>query len=109
MSDVVALENRVTRLETQISQGFDRLEGLLRNEISDLKNEQLSDLREQNRRLADDQRRIWEAVRSVETRENRRDGGSNVLSAIWHALSGVAGGAVALGASWFSSGHPPPH
>lgn len=111
MTEVAALETRVTRMENQISAGFERIEGLLRNEIDDLKREQLSDLRDANRRLGDDQRRLWEGLRTLEARENQRFGGDKKLGAISHLFSIILGGLIATVASWFSGGgpHPPAH
>lgn len=74
MSELAAIENRVTRLENVFADGLARIEALIRGEITDLKNEQIADLREANRRLADDQRRLWEALRIVENRESQRTG-----------------------------------
>jgi hypothetical protein len=104
MSEVVALENRVTRLETQISAGFERIEKMLRAEINDLKTEQINDLREANKRLADDQRRAWEAIESLRRREEQRTGGSKAFDRIWNIVSALIGGALALCGSWLSTG-----
>ncbi len=109
MSDVAALDARVTRLEAAITAGFERLERLLRTEISDLKTEQITDLREANKRLADDQRRLWEALRDLERRESQRVGGRRVLSSIGHFLSAGVGALLTWIATWLSSGRPPSH
>lgn len=112
-ASVVALDSRVTRLETQISDGFDRVETLLRQEISDLKTEQITDLRKANERLADDQRRLWERLVDMERRENRRagdhSGTARVLTAVGHLISAALGGVITWAATYFSSGAPPPH
>lgn len=111
--EVAALDGRVTRLENQITEGFDRLEMLLRQEISDLKSEQIADLRKQNERLGDDQRRLWDRLVEVERRENRRagehGGQGRILSGIWTFVAAVAGGIITWLATYFSSGSPPPH
>lgn len=109
MSEVAALEGRVTRLETQISDGFERIENLLRTEINDLKTEQITDLRDANKRLADDQRRLWERLGDLERRENQRVGGHKALWDLGHLLSVVFGGLVTWLATWVASGKTPPH
>jgi hypothetical protein len=103
----IGLESRVTRLEDQIAAALERIERRLDKEIGDLKDEQISDLREANRRMADDQRRLWEAVRLLEQRENQRIGGSRALSGITHFLSAIFGGLVTAVGTWFSAGRPP--
>lgn len=111
MTEVALLDARVTRLEDQITDGFSRIEGLLRQEINDIKTEQISDLREANKRLADDQRRLWDRVVEMERRENRRAGEGvgqhRVLGGIGHFLSAGLGGAITWLATWFAGG--PPH
>ncbi len=113
MTEVAALDNRVTRLENQITVGFQEIKDLLRQEINDLKAEQINELRKANDRLADDQRRLWEKVFDMERRENRRageyGGQHKVLGAIGHFLSAAAGGVITWLATWLSSGPPPPH
>lgn len=110
MSEVAALDARVTRMEEQISSGFNRLEGLLRQEITELKNEQINDLKKSNERLADDQRRLWDRVVEMERRENRRAGDSSgqnrVFGAIGHFLSAACGGAITWLATWLVGGKP---
>lgn len=107
MTEVAALETRVTRLENQISAGFERIEELLRSEISDLKTEQLTDLRKTNDRLADDQRRAWEAIRTLEQREAQRYGGDRKVGSWAHFVSGGIGGVITAAVTWFST--RPPH
>jgi hypothetical protein len=109
MSEVVALESRVTRLENQITAGFEKIEGLLRSEISDLKSEQITDLREANKRLADDQRRLWERLSDLERRENMRIGSHRQISAIAHFVSAALGGLLTWALTWMTSGRVPPH
>jgi hypothetical protein len=82
----IGLESRVTRLENQIAAALERIERRLDKEIGDLKDEQISDLREANRRMADDQRRLWEAVRLLEQRDNQRIGGNRALSGLTQFL-----------------------
>lgn len=109
MTEVAALENRVNRLEAQIDAGFSRIETLLRSEINDLKTEQINDLREANKRLADDQRRLWEAVSTLQSREAQRYGGDRKLRGLSQLVSGGIGGLIAAVATWFSTRPPPIH
>jgi len=113
MTEVAALDARVTRMEQQITSGFNRLEGLLRQEITELKTEQINDLKKTNERLADDQRRLWDRVVEMERRENRRAGDSTgqyrVIGAIGHFVSAALGAAITYLATWFSGGSPPHH
>lgn len=114
MNDVTVLDARVTRIEEDISSGFKRIENLLRQEITDLKTEQIQDLRKQNDRLADDQRRLWDRVNDMERRENLRDGEHGgqhkVLGGIGHFLSAACGGAITWFVTWLAgSGSIPPH
>ena len=113
MSEVAALDARVTRMEAQIDAGFKRIEDLLRQEINDLKKEQIEDLKKENTRLADDQRRLWDHVSSLELRENARigehKGTHRVISAVWALLVAAGGGAVGWLATWLTSGNTPPH
>lgn len=115
MSEVAALEARVDRLETQIGTGFDRIESLLRQEINDLKAEQINELREANKRLADDQRRLWDRVVDMERRENRREGDHKgqyrILASMGTLVAAIIGGVVTWLATWLTSGGggPPAH
>lgn len=114
MTELAALDQRVTRLEGQISSGFDRIESLLRQEITDLKTEQIKDLRENNSRLADDQRRLWDRITAMESRENQRvgehGGQHRVLGAVWAFVCAACGGIITLFGTWFMGGNsPPPH
>lgn len=111
MTEVAALDARVTRLEDQITTGFNRIESLLRQEINDLKTEQINDLRKQNERLADDQRRLWDRLGDMERRETSRTsdqrGQHRVIGGIGHFLSAICGGAITWLATLFSGGTPP--
>jgi regulator of replication initiation timing len=115
MSEVAALDQRVSRLESQIVDGIDRIEKLLRQEINDLKTEQIKDLREQNTRLADDQRRLWDRLTEVERRENRRAGveghSSRLMGGLGHFLTALAASGLTWIATLFSGsgGNVPPH
>ena len=113
MTEVAALEQRVTRMEDQITTGFNEIKGLLRQEINDLKTEQINDLRESYSRLADDPRRLWDRVTEKERREIKRTGESTgqhrLLSGFSHFLSVGLGGAITWLATWLSGGPPPHH
>jgi hypothetical protein len=113
MTEVALLDARVTRLEDQITDGFGRIEALLRQEINDIKTEQITDLRKANERLADEQRRLWDRVVEMERRENHRVGDQNgqhrVLGGIGHFLSAGVGAVVTWLVTWFSGGTPPHH
>ncbi len=107
MNEVTALDGRVTRLETQIAEGLKRIESLLRSEINGLKTDQIKDLREANARLADDQRRLWEAMRAMEMRESQRIGAGKALTGISHFFSAGLGGFVTWLMTWLSQAKPP--
>lgn len=115
MTDAVAaLDSRITRVENEITQGFQRIEGLLQREISDLKSEQIAELRKTNERLADDQRRLWDRLSAMENRETlrvgERGGQTRIFSAVGHFISAACGGAVTWLVTWLSgSGGSPPH
>jgi hypothetical protein len=107
MNDVTALEGRVTRLESAISDGFRRVEELLTREITDLKNEQINDLRKAQERLADDQREMWKALRLQESFTHQRQGSSKTIGGISNFLSAGLGGLIAAIAAYLSSGGKP--
>jgi hypothetical protein len=114
MSEVAALESRVTRLEDQIVDGIERIEKLLRQEINDLKTEQIKDLREQNTRLADDQRRIWDKITQAEAREYTRSGeqghSKRIMGGLGHFLTALCAAGLTWLATLFSGGgNVPPH
>lgn len=109
MTEVAALEDRVTRLEGQILEGFKRIEDMLRSEIKDLKDEQIKDLREGNKRLADDQRRAWEAIESLRRHEDQRYGAERTKGAIWYFFCAAIGSIVTAIIAWLSKGGTPPH
>jgi hypothetical protein len=84
------LEGRVDSLEKAITDGLSRIEALLRQQIQDLKSEQLKDLKENYLRLADDQRRAWDAIRELEKARNVRDGGGRVIDRIFDRAAPIA-------------------
>ena len=131
MSDaaIAAIDGRVTALEKTVPDGLRRIEDLIRNEIHDLKVEQLSDIKKAIERIendtktaidrvdadakaaitriADDQRRVWDHIGKLELREGRRTGGTRAFERMWNFVAAIMGGAIAIAGSWLSS--RPPH
>ncbi len=106
MPDAVEiLDGRVTRLEEAISNGLARIEDLLRTSITDLKGEQIKDLKDSYTRLADDQRRIWDAIRELEKHRDTTAGGQRVWNSIWNVGSAALGGSGVAIASWLAGKH----
>lgn len=66
-----------------------RLEDLIVREIQELKAEQIADLKRQNERLADDQRRAWEAIRSLELERSSDHGRGRVISGLVTGLISI--------------------
>ena len=108
---IPVLEERVARLEHGVTAGLERIENIIRQEIQDLKSDQLKDikasidrverdLKGDHQRLADDQRRLWEAVRTLEKSNNERIGGTKTASAVAHLTSGTVGGTIAAIVAW---------
>ena len=91
----MAVEGPVERIPAMIqqlenlSQAIGRLEGLIHNEISDLKNEQIADLKRAVERISDDQRRLWEAVRAIENARSATQGGVKTLYAVFVIASSI--------------------
>lgn len=90
-SDVKLISTRLESMEGLI----ERIEALLQKEISDLKTEQIADLRRQIERIADDQRRAWEAIRSLENDSNRAHGGGKVLTGLITGFISIVGSSAA--------------
>lgn len=129
MTDVTAIDVRLTTLEKTVPEGLRRIEDLILREIHDLKTEQIRDiknaiervesdtknglsriedgLKEEITRIADDQRRLWEHVGKLELKASERTGGSKTLDRLWSVMSVLIGGAVAIGGSWLSASHVP--
>jgi len=91
-----ALEGRVSRLEIAVTEGFQRVDVLLRQEISDLKAEQLAELRKQLERSLGDQHRAWDAIRSLEQLKDQRHGSTRTLSGLSSFLAVLFGGIVTM-------------
>jgi t-SNARE complex subunit (syntaxin) len=88
-ADAKLISTKLENLEGSI----ERIEALIMKEITDLKNEQIADVRKTLEkyasdgskaidRVADDQRRLWEAVRSLENDRNRAHGGGKVVAGL---------------------------
>jgi molecular chaperone GrpE (heat shock protein) len=84
-----------------LTEGMSRLEALISREINDLKSEQIADLKRQNERLGDDQRRAWEAIRTLENKQNQYYGGVKIVHAVVATVSGLLGAALASVATKF--------
>ena len=104
---IVALEGRVTRLEVACNDGFSRIEMLLRQEINDLKAEQISELRKSLDRLADDQRRVWEQIYDLQRQNNQRIGSGRTIGGISNFISAIIGGVITAAATYLSAGGRP--
>ncbi len=97
MTDVTRVE-RIPAIMQQLEHltaSVQRLEGLIVREIQELKSEQIADLRRQNERLADDQRRAWEAIRTLENRGNQYYGSMKTAHTITATISALIGGSIA--------------
>jgi hypothetical protein len=109
MNDNAALEGRVTRLENAVTEGFSELKVIVRQEISDLKTEQIADLRKANERLGDDQRRLWDRVSELERRDHERKGSGRLVGSITYFMSAGLGGFATWFATWITATGGKPH
>jgi hypothetical protein len=98
------LERRVNSLEQAITDGLTRIETLLRQQIQDIKGEQLKDLKDNYQRLADDQRRSWDAIRELEKARSQTAGGARVIDRIWTVVGAPA---AAFVIAWLAATHKP--
>ena len=127
---IPVLEQRVKNAEEAINKMPDRMAAaigevkeFIRQEVSDLKTDHLSgirstidrverDLKGEHARLADDQRRMWDAIRKLEDDRNREAGSKRATTGIGHTatalLSGSGGGFIAWMLSRIGTGSPPP-
>lgn len=87
---IAALEAIVSNLTTAVN----RLDATITEKISAIKDEQILYLREADQRLADDQRRAWEAIRALENDRFKRQGSISAMLTAVSALVGLIGGAV---------------
>jgi hypothetical protein len=128
-ADIAALDSRVTALERTVPDGLKRIEDLIRQEIHDLKREQIGDIKiaitrvetdtkstldriertleKEIERIADDQRRLWEAVAVLQASNSQRTGGSKTLDRVWNIVGIMFGAAAAIGGSYLSAGRSP--
>jgi chromosome segregation ATPase len=116
--ELSGLTTRVGTLETRVDSGFDRLEQLFKQEINDLKQEQLSDAKREITRLGDDQRRIWDELHSQSRlmtqrdaqREARHESQKEAKETIFNMGNLIAllfGGVLTAIATWLLGGHHP--
>jgi hypothetical protein len=98
------LERRVNSLEQAITDGLTRIETLLRQQIQDIKSEQLKDLKDNYQRLADDQRRAWDAIRELEKSRSQTAGGVRVMDRLWMVLGAPVAAAII---AWLAATHKP--
>lgn len=87
MERIPAIIQQLTDLASAVA----RLEMLIRNEISDLKTEQIADVKNSINRIADDQRRLWDAVRTIENARHESQGGVKALYAAFLIIGSFIG------------------
>src|SRR5579863_6803810 len=106
-----AIDTRVSRLESSLTEGLKEIKDLIVREIQDLKNDQLKDikgtidrvekdLKNDHARLADDQRRLWDRVQAIELRENQNIGAGKLRGSIWHIGSMMLGATITAIGTW---------
>jgi hypothetical protein len=71
-----------TLFRSEFRDQLKRIEDKIDAEVADLKNEQIADLKEGNRRLADDQRRLWDTVGKLQEHKATQHGGKNAVTEI---------------------------
>ncbi len=104
---IADLDRRVTSLESVVTSSLNRIEGLIRQEIQDLKTEQISDLKKSIERIGDDQRRVWEAVRSLEGDDKLRTGAARAVDKFGNFISIGLGATIGAIVTWLTSGRHP--
>lgn len=108
---IAGLETRIERIEDAVTAGLDGVKDFIKQEIQELKTEQLHDIKSSidrverdskaaHDRLADDQRRAWDAIRALEADRFRRQGGAGAMKALWTSLTAVIGGGVGAFIAW---------
>lgn len=91
---LAVLETAVERSERLLKSSVDDIKATVRSEISDLKSEQINDIR----KLVDtDHMRLNE----IERRQDRWEGGAGITGWLIKVIIGLAG----IGAGYFGSGH----
>jgi chromosome segregation ATPase len=114
-SALAAVESRVTKLEDSLNNGLDEIKTLIRQEIQDLKSEQLNDikgtidrverdLKAEHGRLAGDQQRLWDRVSNLERRDNERQGSKRTIGDISHFISAAIGALMTAAGTWLLTG-----
>lgn len=79
-----------------LGEAVQRIEATIAKDISLLKTEQIAELRKAVDRIADDQRRLWEALRPLERRQYEQAGGSRVIHGGIALVSGFISSIVTL-------------
>lgn len=108
-----ALERRVTGLENAVTHSLERIEVLIRQQIQDLKNEHLGELRRSLDRVTEevradearcmsDRKQIWEAVRDLELSDSRRTGSTSTWKGFGPFLAAAVGAATAAVGAWLT-------
>jgi hypothetical protein len=100
MSNNMTEEAIFEQLKT-LQQGQLRLETMLDREIKQLKTEQIADLRRDKDRLADDQRRLWEAVSLLQQNQHISAGGRQMVQTLMTACVGLVSGGMGAVAAHF--------
>lgn len=106
-----AIEERVRRVENAMEAGLDEIKDLIRQEIRDLKSEQLADLKAtigrietdlkgEHGRLADDQRRLWDAVRVLEKGAVASTASRRAISSLAHGVTSLFGAGIGSLITW---------
>lgn len=115
---VPSLERRVTKVESAVEAMPDRIakaiaevKDFFHEELQELKADHLTgirqtierverDLKGENARLADDQRRMWDAVRKLEDDRNRQVGVRGATSTLRQTLIGLSSGGIGAVIGW---------
>jgi len=102
MSEVSQLEERVSRLEHKIDDGFAQLRLQLVPLL--VREEQVNAQQKTLDRLAEDQRRLWDLVHAMQLVESARVGRGKVLTSVAHFLSAGMGALATWLATWLAGG-----
>jgi hypothetical protein len=90
MNDAERIPMILAKLD-HVGEAVVRVEKLIEKEIADLK----ADNNKMIDRLADDQRRLWEAVRSLENDRNKAHGGGKVMAGMITSVISILGSSAA--------------
>jgi hypothetical protein len=92
-TQLAALGGAIEHIQKSMEGSVARLEALIAREIGEIKTEQIADSKRSIERLADDQRRMWEALRVIETRQADQGGAFRAI----HGFAIFAGSLVSGG------------